>query len=179
MSSSSTLPNNSEETHSQDTHAEDSHSHSHGPVFNPECTRELVIDVPAAEVAAAYRSVAANYRKYAKIPGFRPGKVPDNVVRRRFSADIRKEVIDTLLPQRFNKSVAELGIRPIGQPQVLELTVKTVLRFTSRRPSNSSLRFPSKATKKSPLKSRPTRSPRKNSSTRSSSSANPAPPSSR
>jgi len=124
LSSSSTLPNNSEETHSQDTHAEDSHSHSHGPVFNPECTRELVIDVPAAEVAAAYRSVAANYRKYAKIPGFRPGKVPDNVVRRRFSADIRKEVIDTLLPQRFNKSVAELGIRPIGQPQVLELTVE-------------------------------------------------------
>ena len=39
------------------------------------------------------------------------------------AAEIRKEVIDTLLPERFNKGVAELGIRPVGQPQVTELTV--------------------------------------------------------
>ena len=53
-----------------------------------------------------------NYRKYAKIPGFRAGKVPESVVRRRFAAEIRKEVIDSLLPERFNKAVRELGIRP-------------------------------------------------------------------
>ena len=68
--------------------------------------------------------MAANYRKYAKIPGFRAGKVPESVVRRRFAADIRKEVIDTLLPERFNKGVADLGIRPVGQPQVTELSVE-------------------------------------------------------
>jgi trigger factor len=105
-------------------HAEDTHEHQHGPVLNPECTRELVIDVPADEVAKTWHSVTANYKKYARIPGFRPGKVPENVVRRRFAAEIRKEVIDTLLPQRFNKSVAELGIHPVGQPQVTELTVE-------------------------------------------------------
>ena len=78
----------------------------HGPVLNPECTRELVIDVPAEEVAKAYRNVAGNYRKYAKIPGFRAGKVPETVIRRRFAAEIRKEVIDSLLPERFNQAVA-------------------------------------------------------------------------
>ena len=67
--------------------------------------------------------MAANYRKYAKIPGFRAGKVPESVIRRRFGAEIRKEVIDSLLPERFNKGVVELGIRPVGQPQVTELTV--------------------------------------------------------
>jgi trigger factor len=82
-----------------------------------------VIDVPAEEVSRAWATVAANYRKYAKIPGFRAGKVPESVIRRRFGAEIRKEVIDSLLPERFNKGVAELGIRPVGQPQVTELTV--------------------------------------------------------
>jgi trigger factor len=103
-------------------HAEGTHDHQHGPVLNPDCTRELVIDVPAEEIAPAWRRVTNGYRKYAKIPGFRAGKVPESVIRRRFSAEIRKEVIDTVLPERFNKAVAEQNIRPVGQPQVLELT---------------------------------------------------------
>jgi trigger factor len=126
LTPSSTLDTNPETADSPHNHehAEDSHEHQHGPVLNPECTRELVLDVPADEVAKAYRSVTANYRKYAKIPGFRPGKVPEAVIRRRFAAEIRKEVIDSLLPQRFNKAVTDLGVRPVGQPQVAELSVE-------------------------------------------------------
>jgi trigger factor len=105
-------------------HGHEGHDHQHGPVLNPDCTRELVLDIPADEVTKAYRTVAGNYRKYAKIPGFRAGKVPESVVRRRFAGEIRKEVIDGLLPERFNKTVAELGVRPVGQPQVTELTVE-------------------------------------------------------
>ena len=80
--------------------------------------------MPADEVAAAFRKVAANYRKYAKIPGFRAGKVPESIIRRRFAAEIRKEVIDSLLPERFNKAVNDLNIRPVGQPQVTDLSVE-------------------------------------------------------
>jgi trigger factor len=100
------------------------HVHQHGPILNPDCTRELVLDIPAEEVSKAYRTVVGNYRKYAKIPGFRAGKVPETVVKRRYANEIRKDVIDGLLPERFNKSVAELGVRPVGQPQVTELTVE-------------------------------------------------------
>ena len=125
LSPSSTLDNKPETAESQHdhNHAEEGHNHSHGPVLNPECSRELIIDVPAGEVAEAWRKVAANYRKYAKIPGFRAGKVPETIVRRRFAAEIRKEVIDTLLPERFNKAINELNIRPVGQPQVTEFTL--------------------------------------------------------
>ena len=125
MTASSTLENNSDTAEPQHkaNHAEEPHDHAQGPVLNPECTRELVIDVPAEEVSRAWAKVAANYRKYAKIPGFRAGKVPESVIRRRFGPEIKKEVIDTLLPERFNKGVAELGIRPVGQPQVTELSV--------------------------------------------------------
>jgi trigger factor len=126
LTASITLEDNAETAEPQHNHdhAEEHTDHSHGPVLNPECTRELVIDVPAEEVSRAWARVAAGYRKYAKIPGFRAGKVPESVVRRRFAAEIRKEVIDTLLPERFNKGVAELGIRPVGQPQVTELSLE-------------------------------------------------------
>ncbi len=124
MSSSSTLESKSETADPQHDHdhAEEAHEHAHGPVLNPECTRELVIDVPAEDVSRSWLKVAASYRKYAKIPGFRAGKVPETVIRRRFAAEIRKEVIDTLLPERFNKAINELSLRPVGQPQVTELT---------------------------------------------------------
>jgi trigger factor len=107
-----------------DSHEGHDHDHQHGPVLNPDCTRELVLDVPADEVSKAYGKVVANYRKYAKIPGFRAGKVPESVVKRRFVAEIRKDVIDGLLPERFSKAVNELGVTPVGQPRVTELTVE-------------------------------------------------------
>ena len=111
------------EGHDHDHEGHD-HTHQHGPVLNPDCTRELVLDIPAEEVSKAYKTVVGNYRKYAKIPGFRAGKVPESVVKRRYATEIRKDVIDGLLPERFNKAVTDLGVRPVGQPQVTELTVE-------------------------------------------------------
>jgi len=99
-------------------------THQHGPVLNPDCIRELVLDIPADEVTTAYGRVVRNYRKYAKIPGFRAGKVPETVVKRRYATEIRKEVIDALLPERFNKAVLDMGVKPVGEPQVTELTVE-------------------------------------------------------
>ena len=112
------------EGHDHDHNHEHNHEHQHGPVLNPEVTRELVIDVPAEDVDKAYRTVTRNYQRYAKLPGFRPGKVPESVIKRKFATEIRKDVIDGLLPERFNKDVKELGIRPVGQPQVTELTIE-------------------------------------------------------
>ena len=135
-SSTDTLENNPEpetveaasghehEGHEHDGHEHEGHDHQHGPVLNPECTKELVLDIPAEEVAKAYSTVVKNYRKYAKIPGFRAGKVPETVIKRRFASEIKKDVIDGLLPERFNKAVIETGVRPVGQPQVAELTVE-------------------------------------------------------
>ena len=101
------------------------HEHQHGPVLNPEVTRELVLDVPAEEVSKAFRTrhpQLPEVCKAARIPsgqgagvGGQPASLPH---------EIRKDVIDGLLPERFSKGVQELGIRPVGQPQVTELTVE-------------------------------------------------------
>ena len=131
LSSVDTLENNPEPTptdaaqtpdeHEHDHGHEHDHEHAHGPVLNPDCTRELVLDVPAEDVSKSFRRVTREYQKHAKIPGFRPGKVPDAVIKRRFANEIRKEVIDSLLPERFNQAVRDLGVAPVGQPQVTEI----------------------------------------------------------
>jgi trigger factor len=60
-------------THDHEGHDHDhDHVHAHGPVLNPECTRELAIDVPADEVSKAFRTVTRNYQKYAKDPRLPP-----------------------------------------------------------------------------------------------------------
>lgn len=122
-----TQAESAEQGHEGHDHAHDhdhNHEHHQGPVLNPECTRELVLDIPAEDVAKAYRNVTRNYQKYARIPGFRPGKVPDAVIKRKFANEIRKDVLDGLLPERFQKAVQEQGVHPVGQPQVTELTLE-------------------------------------------------------
>ena len=130
MSTTDTLETNEpsgtpEEAHGHEGHHHDhNHEHQHGPVLNPEVTREVVIDAPAEDVAKAYRAVTRNYQRYAKLPGFRPGKVPESVIKRKFANEIRKDVIEGLLPERFSQGVKELGLRVVGQPQIVELTVE-------------------------------------------------------
>jgi trigger factor len=83
----------------------------------------MVLDVPADEVSRTYRNVTRDYLKHARIPGFRAGKVPESVIKSKYAAQIRKDVIDRLLPERFGQAVRDLGVTPVGQPQVTELTV--------------------------------------------------------
>jgi trigger factor len=131
LSSVDTLENTPEQAaggHEGHAHDHEHHDHEHhhhdAPVLNPDCTRELVLDIPAEDVTKAFRGVTRNYQKYARIAGFRPGKAPEAVIKRKYANEIRKDVIDQLLPEKFNKGVAELGISPVGQPQVTELKLE-------------------------------------------------------
>ncbi len=133
MSSADTLENTPEQeagheghAHDHEHHDHDHHDHDHAPapVLNPDCTREVVLDIPAEDVNKAFRTVTRNYQKYARIPGFRPGKSPESVIKRKYANEIRKEVLDQLLPENFNKAVSEQGVSPVGQPQVTELKLE-------------------------------------------------------
>ncbi|WP_058188905.1 trigger factor [Terracidiphilus gabretensis] len=133
MSSVDTLENTPEqevtghEGHAHDhEHHDHDHDHAHNPapVLNPDCTRDVELEIPAEDVTKAFRGVTRNYQKYARIPGFRPGKAPESVIKRKYANEIRKDVLDQLLPEKFNKAVADLGVAPVGQPQVTELKIE-------------------------------------------------------
>ena len=89
--------------------------------MNPECKREVSIEIPADEVKKATDSVAKRFQKLAKIPGFRSGKVPESIVRSRFADDIRSEVVEQLLPKYYRDAVEKGGYKPVSQPYVTDL----------------------------------------------------------
>ena len=82
------------------------------------CRRELDLEVPAEEVQKATERVARELARVARVPGFRPGKAPLSLIRRRFAEDIKGEVLQSLVPERVEKAVTEQKLTPVSQPQV-------------------------------------------------------------
>jgi len=97
------------------------HNHSHGPALNPELTREIEVTVPAEEVSKAFRTVVKRYQKLARIPGFRAGKVPESLIKTRFAQDVRQEVLESLVGDRFRKTLDEQQVTPASQPQIVDM----------------------------------------------------------
>ena len=89
--------------------------------MNPELTRQVEVEIPADEVAAAFRTITKRYGKQARIPGFRAGKVPPTLIRSRFSEQIRQDVVEAVLPTHFRAAIDANGVQPLSQPQVTEL----------------------------------------------------------
>ncbi len=85
------------------------------------CKKELVIEIPPDIVKQEAEAVTAQYRRVARIPGFRPGHAPASLIRRRFEEDIRNEVVQTLLPKYFENAIKEQKMSIIGQPHFADL----------------------------------------------------------
>lgn len=100
---------------------EHQHEHQHGPALNPELTREIDVEAPAEEVERSFKTVIKRYQKLARIPGFRAGKVPESLVRSKFAREVRQEVLESLVGQRFRQALDEQKVRPISEPQVRDL----------------------------------------------------------
>lgn len=96
-------------------------THDHTPSLNPELMREINVEVSADEVSEAYRKVIKQYAKMARIPGFRAGKVPPTLIRTRFAKEVRQEVLDSLVKDRFRTTLEEQKITPVSQPQMTDL----------------------------------------------------------
>src|SRR5262245_23814198 len=82
------------------------------------CRKQLTVEVPAPAVEAETERVLAEYGRRVKVPGFRPGKVPREVIRRRFGKDIDHEVVDRLLPRYWRQAQAESAMEPLLPPEV-------------------------------------------------------------
>jgi len=118
-----TAEQQSEVAHTHD-HAHDhdhDHEHEHAPSLNPELVREIEVEAPAEEVSKSFKTVVKRYQKLARIPGFRAGKVPESLIRSKFAKEVRQEVLESLVSERFRKAIDEQKLQPISQPQLLDM----------------------------------------------------------
>ena len=83
--------------------------------------KEISIEIPADEAEKEYQRTLQGYAQRAKIKGFRPGKVPQDVVKRMYHEDIRESVINSLVPKAVNDELRSYNLNPAGTPVVTEL----------------------------------------------------------
>jgi trigger factor len=83
--------------------------------------REIEVEIPAQEVARQTESLIQKYQKVARLPGFRTGHVPPSIIRRRFSEEIKTDVVEALVPRYFRQETERLGMHPVSQPRVTDL----------------------------------------------------------
>ncbi len=88
------------------------------------CKREVELEIPAENVEKATEKVARDIARIARIPGFRPGKAPITLVRRRFAGDIQGEVVQSLVPEYLEKALDEKKLVPVARPEVDKVEFK-------------------------------------------------------
>jgi len=83
--------------------------------------RTLELTIPAPEVEEETERVVESIRKRVQLPGFRPGKVPAGIVRRRYQEEIRHDVLERLIPKYLFKRTEEEGLNVVGTPNVTDV----------------------------------------------------------
>jgi trigger factor len=89
-----------------------------------ETRKTLSVEIPSDVVDAEIERVARDYSRKARIPGFRPGKVPSRVVRQRFKDQILHDVAHDLVPRAVDEALREKGVEPISTPDIREVVVE-------------------------------------------------------
>ena len=81
----------------------------------------LRVEVTVERVQAAERKAVTYWAKRVRMPGFRKGKAPHDVVRRKYREAIRESVIQDLLTDTWKAAVDQEDLKPIADPRIREL----------------------------------------------------------
>ena len=83
--------------------------------------RHIQVSVPAEAVKDAEEKAARRYASTVRLPGFRPGKAPATVVRKKFGEAIRQEALESLVRDAYEEFVEKESIKVASQPHVHDL----------------------------------------------------------
>jgi len=80
--------------------------------------RKLKIRVPSADIEREISTRLAKVGKTAKLKGFRPGKIPEKVVRKYYGGQVREEVLSDVIRASYSQAIAEQKLNPAGGPRI-------------------------------------------------------------
>ena len=84
-------------------------------------SQSLQVTVPADRVKAAEAKAVRFYSQRAKVPGFRPGKTPEAVLRKRFGDAIRQSVLEEVIRESWEEAQNTEGLKPVAEPHIHNL----------------------------------------------------------
>jgi trigger factor len=84
--------------------------------------RRMTVRLPTADIEREVTARLAKVRRTAKLKGFRPGKVPDKIVRQYYGGQVRDEVLSDLIRASYSRAIAEQKLNPAGGPRIEAVT---------------------------------------------------------
>lgn len=84
-------------------------------------SKSLQVTVPVDRIQQAETKAVRHYSKQARLPGFRQGKAPEAVVRRRFGDAIRQSVLEQLIRESWDEALKAQELKPIAEPHIHDL----------------------------------------------------------
>ncbi len=117
----------------------------------------LRIELPPEDVRKEWDAIASNYSRYARIPGYRPGKAPKQVIERKFRKEIQEELTKTLVSKSYREAIEEKQLKVVSLTDVgdvefgddrsmrFKATVVTAPEFDLPEYKNISVQLPSTA----------------------------------
>jgi hypothetical protein len=92
-------------------------------ISSVEC--RVKVEIPWSEVSGRLDDKMRDIRRRARLPGFRPGKVPPNVIEKMYGKSIRSEVANDLVQETFQTAVAQHEATPLTQPVLESSTLES------------------------------------------------------
>lgn len=93
--------------------------------------RELKVEFAKSDMDDVVKTRLQSLTKTAKINGFRPGKIPMSVIKKRYAGQIEAEVLNEKLQQSYYEAVNQEKLKPAGQPQIdmIDSDDKSIFKF--------------------------------------------------
>ena len=85
--------------------------------------KSVAVEIPSDIVDAEIDRVARSYSRQARIPGFRQGKVPPTLIKKRFREQILHDVAHDLIPRAIDEALRERGLEPVDTPDGKDVTL--------------------------------------------------------
>ena len=80
----------------------------------PQGMATLRIELPPEEVRKEWDSIASNYSRHARIPGYRAGKAPRQVIEKKFRKEIQDELTKALVSKSYREAIAAKKLRVVS-----------------------------------------------------------------
>ena len=95
-----------------------------------DCRVKLFVEVEPELVEGRYQEVLKSFQRMARIPGFREGKAPADLVENKFSKEAEEELLKSLIPEAYHRSIAAQKVEAATLPSISEIQFERGKKLT-------------------------------------------------
>ncbi|MCM8764475.1 MAG: hypothetical protein NC907_03275 [Candidatus Omnitrophica bacterium] len=96
----------------------------------PRYGRRILFEIERERINRETQDIVKRLQQTAEVPGFRKGKVPENIIISRYNEDIRKKVLENLITESYVDAVKKHNLSPVIEPEISDVKFEDTLSFS-------------------------------------------------